>query len=64
MNSEKLRGTLTEQILINAYAGESQARNRYSFFAKQAKKEGYEQIAEIFCLTAENEEEHAKLFYH
>lgn len=63
MNSEKLRGTLTEQILINAYAGESQARNRYSFFAKQAKKEGYEQIAEIFCLTAENEQEHAKLFY-
>lgn len=63
MNSEKLRGTRTEQILINSFAGESQARNRYTFFAKVAKEEGYEQIAEIFCMTAENEKEHAKLFY-
>ena len=63
MNSEKLRGTKTEQILINAFAGESQARNRYTFYAKQAKEEGFEQIAEIFCMTAENEKEHAKLFY-
>ena len=63
MNSEKLRGTKTEQILINSFAGESQARNRYTYFAKKAKEEGYEQIAEIFCMTAENEKEHAKLFY-
>lgn len=63
MNSEKLRGTKTEQILINTFAGESQARNRYTFYAKQAKKEGYEQIADIFLKTAENEREHAKLFY-
>ena len=63
MNSEKLRGTKTEQILINAFAGESQARNRYTYFAKKAKEEGYEQIAEIFCMTADNEKEHAELFY-
>lgn len=63
MNSEKLRGTKTEQILINSFAGESQARNRYSYFAKVAKQEGYEQIADIFLQTAENEKEHAKLFY-
>ncbi len=60
---KELKGTQTEQNLINAFAGESQARNRYSYFAKQAKKEGYEQIAEIFLITAENEKEHAKLFY-
>lgn len=60
---KNLEGTQTEQNLINAFAGESMARNRYSFFAKQAKKDGYEQIAEIFLLTAENEKEHAKLFY-
>ena len=53
----------TLQCLINAFAGESQARNRYTFYAKQAKKEGYEQISEIFLKTAENEQEHAKLFY-
>lgn len=63
MNTEKLRGTKTEQILVNAFAGESQARNRYTYYAKQAKEEGYEQIAEIFLQTAENEKEHAKLFY-
>ena len=63
MNTEKLKGTKTEQNLINSFAGESQARNRYTFFAKQAKKEGFEQIAEIFLMTAENEKEHAKLFY-
>ncbi len=63
MTEKKLRGTKTEQNLINAYAGESQARNRYTYFAKQAKEEGYEQIAEIFCMTADNEKEHAKLFY-
>ncbi len=63
MNPEKLRGTKTEQILINSFAGESMARNRYTFFAKQAKEEGFEQIAEIFRMTAENEKEHAKMFY-
>lgn len=60
---KELQGTKTEQNLINAFAGESMARNRYTYFAKQAKKEGYEQIAEIFLMTAENEKEHAKLFY-
>ena len=59
----KLKGTKTEQNLINAFAGESQARNRYTFYAKAAKEEGYEQIAAIFLETAENEKEHAKLFY-
>lgn len=63
MNQDKLRGTLTEQNLINSFAGESQARNRYTYFSKIAKKEGYEQIAAIFLETAENEKEHAKLFY-
>ncbi len=60
---KKLRGTKTEQNLINAFAGESQARNRYTYYAKIAKKEGYEQISAIFLETAENEKEHAKLFY-
>lgn len=59
----KLQGTKTEQCLINAFAGESQARNRYTYFASIAKKEGLEQIAAIFLETAENEKEHAKLFY-
>lgn len=60
---EKLRGTKTEQNLINAFAGEAQARNRYTYYSKVAKKEGYEQISEIFAQTADNELEHAKLFY-
>ncbi len=60
---KNIRGTKTEQNLINSFAGESQARNRYTFFAKAAKKEGYEQISQIFLDTAENEKEHAKLFY-
>lgn len=59
----KLEQSETLQCLINAFAGESQARNRYTFYAKQAKKEGYEKISEIFLDTAENEKEHAKLFY-
>lgn len=63
MKDNRLKGTKTEQNLINAFAGESQARNRYTYFAKQAKEEGYEQIAAIFQLTADNEKEHAKLFY-
>lgn len=60
---KQLKGSKTEQNLINSFAGESQARNRYTIFSKIAKKEGYEQIAEIFLKTAENEREHAKLFY-
>ena len=63
MSENKLKGTKTEQNLINAFAGESQARNRYTYFEKKAKKEGYEQISAIFLETAENEKEHAKLFY-
>lgn len=58
-----LKETQTLQCLINAFAGESQARNRYTFYAKIAKEEGFEQISEIFLNTAENEKEHAKLFY-
>ena len=59
----KLEHSETLQCLVNAFAGESQARNRYTFFAKIAKQEGYEQISQIFLDTAENEKEHAKLFY-
>lgn len=59
----KLEGTKTQQCLINAFAGESQARNRYTYFASIAKKEGFEQISAIFIETADNEKEHAKLFY-
>ena len=55
-----LKGTQTEKNLLAAFAGESQARNRYNYFASQAKKEGYEQIAAIFAETAEQEKEHAK----
>lgn len=58
-----LRGTQTEKNLLKAFAGESQARNRYDYFASQARKEGYEQIAEIFEETARNEKEHAKRFF-
>ena len=58
-----LKGTLTEENLLKAFAGESQARNRYNFFASQAKKDGYEQIAAIFDLTADQEREHAKRFF-
>lgn len=59
----RLKGTRTERNLLTAFAGESQARNRYSFFASQARKEGYEQIAAIFAETAENEREHAKRLF-
>jgi rubrerythrin len=58
-----LKGTQTEKNLLLAFAGESQARNRYTFFASQAKKEGYEQIAAVFLDTADNEKEHAKRFF-
>ncbi|MCX7004011.1 MAG: rubrerythrin family protein [bacterium] len=60
---KELKGTKTEQNLQAAFAGESQARNKYTYFASVAKKEGYEQIAEIFLETAENEKEHAKLHF-
>ena len=59
----KLKGSKTEQMLINAFAGESMARNKYTFYAKQAKDEGFEQISEIFLMTADNEKEHAEHFY-
>ena len=58
-----LKGTKTEQNLLKAFAGESQARNRYEFFAGIAKKEGYEQIAAIFMETSNNEKEHAKRYF-
>jgi len=60
---KSLKGTLTEQNLLKSFAGESQARMRYDYFAKQAKKEGLEQIAAIFEETALNEKEHAKRFF-
>jgi len=60
---KSVKGTKTEQNLLKAFAGESQARNRYTYFASAARKEGYEQIANIFTETAENEKEHAKVFF-
>ena len=59
----ELKGSKTEKNLMEAFAGESQARNKYTYFASKAKKEGYEQIAAIFLETAENEKEHAKLWF-
>ncbi len=59
----KLKGSKTEQNLKDAFAGESQARNKYTYYASKARKEGYEQIAEIFEETAGNEKEHAKLWF-
>jgi rubrerythrin len=61
--SKSLKGTKTEQNLLKAFAGESQARNRYEFFVKVARNEGYEQIAAIFQETANQEKEHAKRFF-
>ncbi len=61
--ANSIKGTKTEQNLLKAFAGESQAKNRYEFFAKVAKKEGYEQIAAIFQETANQEKEHAKRFF-
>ena len=58
-----IKGTKTEKNLLAAFAGESQARNRYSYFASKARKEGYEQIAAIFQETADNEKEHAEVFF-
>lgn len=60
---KSIKGTITEKNLLKAFAGESQAKNRYTFFAKQAQKEGYEQIAALFAETALNEEQHAKVFF-
>ena len=61
--SKSLKGTRTEKNLLTAFAGESQARNRYTFFASKARKEGYEQIADLFTETAGNEKEHAEIFF-
>lgn len=58
-----LKGTKTEKNLWEAFAGESQARNKYTYYASQAKKEGYEQISALFLKTADNEKEHAKLWF-
>ena len=58
-----LKGTKTEQNLMAAFAGESQARNKYTYFASVAKKEGYEQISALFTKTADNEKEHAKMWF-
>ena len=60
---KELKGSKTEKNLMEAFAGESQARNKYTYFASKAKKEGYEQIAEIFTETANNEKEHAKIWF-
>ncbi|MBQ0118623.1 MAG: rubrerythrin family protein [Bacteroidales bacterium] len=59
----KYKGTQTEKNLEAAFAGESQARNKYTYFASKAKKDGFEQIAELFLKTADNEKEHAKMWY-
>ena len=59
----ELKGSKTEQNLMTAFAGESQARNKYTYYASKAKKDGYEQLAAIFLETAENEKEHAKLWF-
>ena len=63
MKETKYAGTQTEKNLIAAFAGESEARNKYTYFASKAKKEGYEQIAALFLKTADNEKEHAKLWF-
>jgi rubrerythrin len=60
---KSIKGSQTEQNLLKAFAGESQARNRYTYYSGAAKKEGYEQIAALFLETAENEKEHAKVFF-
>ena len=63
MAQNQYTGTQTEKNLLAAFAGESQARNKYTYFASKAKKEGYEQIAALFLKTADNEKEHAKLWF-
>jgi len=61
--AKSIKGTKTEKNLLASFAGEAQARNRYTFFASAAKKEGYEQISRFFLETADNEKEHAKVFF-
>jgi rubrerythrin len=61
--TKSVKGTKTEKNLLTAFAGESQARNRYTFFASRAREEGFQQIANIFVETADNEKEHAKVFF-
>ena len=61
--ANKYAGTQTEKNLMAAFSGESEARNKYTYFASKAKKEGYEQIAALFQKTADNEKEHAKLWF-
>ena len=63
MKETKYAGTQTEKNLMTAFAGESEARNKYTYFASKAKKDGFEQIAALFLKTAENEKEHAKLWF-
>ena len=63
MAANKYAGTQTEKNLQEAFAGESQARNKYTFFASVAKKEGYEQMSALFLKTADNEKEHAKMWF-
>jgi len=63
MVKKSIKGSQTEKNLLKSFAGESQARNRYTYFASVARKEGFEQIANIFTETAENEKEHAKIFF-
>ena len=63
MKENQYKGTQTEKNLMAAFAGESEARNKYTYFASKAKKDGYEQIAALFLKTAENEKEHAKLWF-
>ncbi|MBQ9513582.1 MAG: rubrerythrin family protein [Clostridia bacterium] len=63
MKKTKYTGTQTEKNLLAAFAGESQARNKYTYYASKAKKDGFEQIADIFLKTADNEKEHAKLWF-
>ena len=63
MGENRYKGTRTEENLKAAFAGESQARNKYTYFASRAKKDGYEQIAALFLKTADNEKEHAKLWF-
>ena len=63
MKKTKYAGTQTEKNLMAAFAGESEARNKYTYFASKAKKEGFEQIAALFLKTADNEKEHAKLWF-
>ena len=61
--TNKYEGTQTEKNLLTAFAGESEARNKYTYFASKAKKDGFEQIAALFLKTADNEKEHAKLWF-